>query len=195
MTSSIGRVVPVMRPVTVQIGRTLSSFRTRRWTVPARPTRYAIGRPPARPRRVGPAGSRGSRASRHDSGALMIFGSETASAALIRACAGHGRPARRQRIARDAKVVDDAAALDVAVGPPRALRIDLALLEAIVGGIGVDEDAGGAALLGGQRLETAVAVRHRVADEDDLALHIDAALGEPVVVRRVAAAGVRRPAR
>ena len=43
---------------------------------------------------------------------------------------------------------------------------------------------------GGQRLEPAIAVRHRVADEHDLALDVDAVRCEPVVVFRVAAGRV-----
>ena len=72
MTNSSGEVLPVMRAVTVQIGRTLSSIRTRRWT------------------RVEPSPSacRITRASRHESGALMIFGSDAASAAAMRRAPG-----------------------------------------------------------------------------------------------------------
>ena len=109
--------------------------------------------------------------------------------------AGHRRPARGQRIARHAEVVDDAAALDVAFRSPRAVGIGLALLEPIVCRIGVDEEARCAALLGRERLESAIAVRHRVPHEHDLALHVDAVAGQPVVVGRVAAAGIDDRAR
>src|SRR5712691_12674770 len=91
MTSWSGDSVPVRRPVTVQIGRTLSSICTRIWTVagPA-PTRYAIGRPPCHV--AGASGpfnaSRIGRASLHESGALMIFGRDAASAALMRVAPG-----------------------------------------------------------------------------------------------------------
>ena len=86
----------MIRPVTVQIGRTPSSMRTRRWTrVDPSPTRYVIGRPPCH---FGGASApfsvcRMTRASRHDSGALMIFGSDAASAAAIRFSPGtDGQP-------------------------------------------------------------------------------------------------------
>ena len=78
----------------------------------------------------------------------------------------------------------------MALGTPRTVRIHLPLLEPVVGRIGVDEDAGGAALFGGERLEAAIAVRHRVADQRDFSAHVDAVRGEPVVVRRVAAVRV-----
>ena len=120
----------------------------------------------------------------------MIFGSETASAALDPPGARDRRPARRQRIAGHAEVVDDAAALDVALRSPRSVRIGRAFPEAVVRGIGIDQDAGRAVLLRRQRLEAAIAVRHRVADQHDLAFDVDAVLREPVVVGRVAAAGV-----
>jgi hypothetical protein len=94
------------------------------------------------------------------------------------------------RIARHAKVVDDASALNVALGTPRSVRIGRAFLEAIVGRVGVDQDAGGTALFRRQRLETTIAVRDRIAHEHDLAPDVDAALREPVVVVRVPAAGV-----
>ena len=139
--------------------------------------------------------SRIGRASRHDSGALMIFGSDDRVRRRDPLRAGHRCPAGRERIARHAEVVDDAAALDVAVGPPRTVRVGLAFLEAVFRGIGVDEDARRAALFRRERLEAAIAVRHRVADQDDLAAHVDAVIGEPGVVGRVAAVRRRRPAR
>ena len=56
------------------------------------------------------------------------------------------------------------------------------MLRAVLRGVGVDEHRRRAALLGGQRLEPAIAVRDGVADEDDLAPHVDALRLEPVVV-------------
>src|SRR5687768_6814849 len=78
-------------PVTVQIGRMLSSDRTRmRTTAGPGPTRYGIGRPPFHS--LGGAGpssaSRIGRASWYESGALMIFGSEGDSAGAIRLAPG-----------------------------------------------------------------------------------------------------------
>ena len=101
-----------------------------------------------------------------------------------------GGPAGRQRVAGNQEIERDAAALDVAFGPPRARRIRLPLAESIVRRVRVDEDAGQAALLRRQRLEPAIAVGHGVADERDLAPEIDALGGQPVVVLRVPAAGV-----
>src|SRR5207247_597706 len=80
--------------------------------------------------------------------------------------AGQRGPAGGQRIARHEEVVHDAAALNVALGSPRSIRIRLPLLEPIVCRIGVDQDAGGAAPLGRQRLEAAIAVRHRIPHQD-----------------------------
>src|SRR5207249_9586673 len=84
-------VEPASRAVTVQIGRTPSSIRTRMWTAAGvGPTWYVIGSPPCHD--AGAAGprivSRIVRASFQESGALMIFGRETASAAAIRAAPG-----------------------------------------------------------------------------------------------------------
>ena len=102
--------------------------------------------------------------------------------------AGHRRPSRGQRIARHAEIVDDSAALNVALGPPRPVRIGLSFLEPIVSGIGINQDAGRTALFGGERLEPPIAVRHGVPHQRDLALDIDAVFGEPGVVLRIAAA-------
>ena len=77
--------------MTVQIGRTLLSICTRmRTTAGPAPTRYAIGRPPFHAAGAsGPcSASRSTRASLHESGALMIFGSDTASAASMRLAPG-----------------------------------------------------------------------------------------------------------
>ena len=100
------------------------------------------------------------------------------------------RPSGRQRVAGHEEVVHDAAALDVALGPPRTLRVHLAFHVPVVRGIGIDQDSCGAALLSGQRLESTVAVGHRVAHQRDLAAHVNPARREPVVLGRVAAAGV-----
>ena len=92
------------------------------------------------------------------------------------------RLARRQRIARVVEDVLDRAALDPVSRAPRPLRVDGALLEPVVGRIGVDQHALGAALLGLLRLDAAE--RAAVADEHDLVLDADAELVERRVVLR-----------
>ena len=118
-------------PVTVQIGRTRSSARTRMCTTSGTAADAIGERQSAAP--LGgasgpPSDSRITRASLHESGALTIAGQRDARRRRsIRRAPGSRRPAGRQRIARHEEVVDDAAALDVAVGSPRAVRIHVAL--------------------------------------------------------------------
>ncbi len=100
------------------------------------------------------------------------------------------RPARGQRIAGHDVVVGDAATLQVAGRSPRTLGEHLAPVGAVFGRIGVDDHRRRALAFGGERLEAAVAVGIRVADDDDLARRIDAVLAQQRVVGRVAAVGV-----
>ena len=65
-------------------------------------------------------------ASFYDSGALMIAGSETASARSMRRAPGTDAQPGVRGSPRHDEVVHDAAALDVAVRSPRSLRIDRA---------------------------------------------------------------------
>ena len=107
--------------------------------------------------------------------------------------AGRGRgrgPSWRQRIARHEEVVHDAATLNVARRPPRSLGVDASFGKPVVGRIRIDEEASRAALLGGQCLESSVAVRHRIADESDGALDRDSDRLQTVVVFRIAASGI-----
>ncbi len=104
--------------------------------------------------------------------------------------AGYGWPPGRERVAGHHEVVHDAAALDVALRSPGTFRVHRPLARAVVFRIGIDQDPGGASLLRRQGLEAAIAVRHRVADERDLAADVDAAAGKGVVVGRIAAARV-----
>ena len=85
-----GTLRPRILPVTVQIGRMRSSRRTRRRTVAAPPNRYVIGSAPVHSRGAGgpPIDSRITCASAYDSGALMIFGSDTASLRSMRFAPG-----------------------------------------------------------------------------------------------------------
>src|ERR1700716_4692573 len=70
----------------------------------------------------------------------------------------------------------DGAALNGGVWTPRALGVDVAAEVAVVGGVGVDEDAFGAVVLGDVGLDAAEVFS--VADDDDLFLDADAELGE-----------------
>ena len=112
-----------------------------------------------------------------------LLGGHTASAS-------DRRPPGRQRIARDHEVVRDAAGLDVAFVAPRAVGIDRAPGGAVLGRVGVDQHRRRAPPLGRQRLEAAIAVRDRVADQHDPAADVDALGVEPVVVLGVAAGRV-----
>ena len=116
--------------MTVWIARTLSSSFTRMRTVAPGPEAISDSEAalPLRRRVAAAPSSRATtRASRADSGALTIFGSDTASSLRNAPRAGHRRPARRQRIAGHQEVVRDAARLNVALVAPRAVRIDRAL--------------------------------------------------------------------
>ncbi len=82
----------------------------------------------------------------------------------------------------------DGAALDGGVGAPGALGVDVAAEVAVVGGVGVDEDAFGAVLLGDVGLDAAEVFA--VADDDDLVFDADAELGELLEVGEGAVVGV-----
>ena len=128
--------------------------------------------------------------SRHDIGTPMMVGTDTRLLLADSVRARRRGPPRGERIARDDVVVRDAATLEMAVGPPRSLREDLTPRVAVLHRVGVDDDAGRAFPLRGQRLEPAIAVRIRVADDDDFALRIDTGRAQPIVVLGVAAVGV-----
>ncbi len=94
---------------------------------------------------------------------------------------------RRSRVAGIAKQVLHRAALDAGIGTPRPFGILVALEVAIVPGIGVDDDPGRAVLRCQKRLHPAKVLA--IADDDDLALHVDSQLLQllevvgPTVVR------------
>ena len=75
-------------------------------------------------------------------------------------------------------------------GTPGAIGNDFAFLESVFGGIAVNEKCGGAFALGGERFESAIAVRIGIADEDDFAFDVDALLAQQVVVFGIAAVRV-----
>ena len=82
----------------------------------------------------------------------------------------------------------DGAALDGGLGAVGAVGVHVAAEVAVVGGVGVDEDAVGAVLLGDVDLDAAEVAA--VADEDDLVLDADAEVGEFLEVGEGAVVGV-----
>ncbi len=105
-------------------------------------------------------------------------------------CAGNRRPARRLRVAGDNEVVSDGAALDVIFRAPGAVGIDCTFLVSVFGGIAVNQNCGRAFALGGERFESAIAVRIGIAHEDDFIFDADAVLAQQIVVFGIAAVGV-----
>jgi hypothetical protein len=101
------------------------------------------------------------------------------------------RPPGCQRIARNDVVIDDAATLDSAVGTPRSIGIWFPPHGSLIGGIRVHENSHGTSLLGGQRLESAVAVWRRIANEDDASTNVDALGRQPLVLCRFAGARIQ----
>ena len=82
----------------------------------------------------------------------------------------------------------DGAALDGGVGAVGTFGVDVAAEVAVVGGVGVDEDAFGSVLLGDVGLDAAEVAA--VADEDDLVFDADAEFGELLEVGEGAVVGV-----
>ena len=179
--------------MTVWISRTSSSIRAVIRTIaPLPPARYVMGRPPRQACGTSgpPSASRITRASRYDIGMLMILGMATASLAGIRFAPGtdahpgvSGSPGTRKSKGMPPRWM-------WLSGPHGSVRIRLPLLVPIVRRIRVDEDAREPTLLRGERLEAAVAVGHRVANQRDFAPEVDALRGQPVVVLGIAAARV-----
>ena len=105
-------------------------------------------------------------------------------------CAGNGSVAGREWIAGLDEIVGDGAALNVTLGAPGAVGVDRAFFVSIFGGIGINQDGGGAETFGGEGFESAVRVRIGVADQNDFAADVDAVLAEVIVVLGIAAVGV-----
>ena len=82
----------------------------------------------------------------------------------------------------------DGATLDGGVGAPGAVGIDVAAEVAVVGGVGVDEDAFGSVVLGDVGLDAAEVFA--VTDDDDLVFDADAEFGELLEVGEGAVVGV-----
>ena len=99
-----------------------------------------------------------------------------------------GADAGRQRIARIHRQVHHRAALRRAIAAPAARGVDVALEEAVVARIRVDQAADRAVL--GRDLRLDAAPRAAVAGDDDLALDVDAAALELLVVGRDAVVDV-----
>jgi hypothetical protein len=82
----------------------------------------------------------------------------------------------------------DRAALHGGLRPVWALGVHIALVEAVVGGVGVDQDSLGSGQLRVVDLDAAVV--GAVADQDDLVAHVDAEIGQPLEVGGRAVVGV-----
>src|SRR2546430_13063819 len=91
-------------------------------------------------------------------------------------CSWHRSPAGRGGIAGNDVIVSNCAALNVALRAPRTIGKDFAARGTIFCGIGINEQSGGALAFSRERLEAAIAVRIRVAHENDLASYADAVL-------------------
>ena len=74
-------------------------------------------------------------------------------------CTGDGSPTRGRGIAGHDVIVSDGAALDMAFRAPRAVGKNLAARGTVFGGIRIDEQGRRALALGGERFESAIAVR------------------------------------
>jgi len=75
----------------------------------------------------------------------------------------------------------------VTLGSPRTVGEDFAALEAVLLRIGINDHRRRAFAFGGQRFEAAIAVRIRVANKNNLALHVDAVFAQKFVVFGIAA--------
>ena len=99
----------------------------------------------------------------------------------------------RERVAGIGRHVHHAAALGAVRRPVSALRINVAAIVAVVPRVGVNDAADGAVLGGYFGFDAAP--RAAVACDDDLALHVDAHLGQTLVVGRDAVVDVDQLAR
>jgi len=73
---------------------------------------------------------------------------------------------------------------------PRAIGENFSFRVAIFRGIGINEQSDGAFTLRGERLEAAIAVGIRIADESDFAFHADAIFPKEIVIFGIAAVRV-----
>jgi len=105
-------------------------------------------------------------------------------------CAGDRCPAGRGGIAGNDVIVSDRAALNVTFRAPGAIGENFSFRVAIFRGIGINEQSGRAFPFGGERLEAAIAVGIRIADENDLALYADTVFPKKIVVFGIAAVRV-----
>ena len=96
-------------------------------------------------------------------------------------------PAGCGGIAGNDVIVSYRAALNVTFRTPRAIGENLSFRVAIFRWVGINEQSGRAFTLGGERLEAAIAVRIRIADENDLAFHADVISPQEIVIFRIAA--------
>ncbi len=99
----------------------------------------------------------------------------------------------RERVAGLYRDVQHRAALHALVRPPGALGIGVAGAIAIVGGVRIDDAADGAMLIGQLDLQAPPSLA--IADDDDLALHVDAHAGQDDIVVGIAVVDVDQVAR
>ena len=121
-------------------------------------------------------------------GNLRHIGGALGRDALAVGQIGHRGNSRRGGIAGIAEQVLDGAALHRGIGTPRPLGILVALEIAVIPRIGVDDDACRPVLLRNKRLHPAKVFS--VADDDDLALHVNAHLLQLLEVLKTAIVGV-----
>ncbi len=188
-----------MSPVTVQTGRTRLSVRTR-----SRTTRLSWSRTIRKRRRTAPRRGHFRPAERLENDARIFERERRADDRRQRDRVARGHAAARRALMPSPASADRPGPGSRTTMPPRWMWLSgphgpsgytLPFAAPSSVGIGVDEEAGSATLLGRERFEAAIAVGDRVADERDLAAHVDAAGGQPVVVRRSARCRRRRPAR
>ena len=101
---------------------------------------------------------------------------------------GSGRDARRERIAGIDFSVEDRAALDGAHRPPRAARVNVAGIVAVIGRIGINQQRGGFVFFGKFRLDAAISVA--VTHENDFSRDAGAERFELAVIVGRAVIGV-----
>ncbi len=105
-------------------------------------------------------------------------------------CAGDGSPTGSRGITRNNVIVGYRAALNVTLRAPRAIGENFAMCVAVVGRIGINEQGSRVFPFRGERLEAAITVGIRIADENDFALYADAIFPKQIVILRIAAVRV-----
>src|SRR5207302_3784118 len=102
-------------------------------------------------------------------------------------CARDGSPAGRGGISRDDVIVSDRTTLNVTFRAPGAVGENFSFRVSVFGRIGIDEQCRDSFSLGRERLEAAITVGIRIADENDLALYADTVFSKEIVIFGIAA--------